>query len=356
MITFPELPGVAINLYLLIFVGLGAGILSGFAGVGGAFIVTPALIILGFPANFAVGTSLAWVAGNSVVGVFRHGKLGNVDAKLGIVMVVASMSGMEVGVRMLNSVRDRGLADEVVLSVAIGMLFIVGSYTMLESMRRKRELDRILQTGGQAPPAMRAPSLSRRLHSINLPPMLYFAKSGITMSLWIILAIGFFIGMLAGIMGVGGGFIMVPALVYVVGLPAFMAVGTDLFQIIFSASYGCIRHTMSSNVVIFAAFIMVLASCIGVQFGVVVTRYVRGVSVRIMLGISILLFAVGTTLKLVGVLVGEVAGWAEVASVAVTFSALGLILIMIVALFIMALRYRGGHRIPGWAESLVFNE
>lgn len=356
MMTFPELPGVAINLYLLVFVGLGAGVLSGFAGVGGAFIVTPALIILGFPANFAVGTSLAWVTGNSVVGVFRHGKLGNVDTKLGIVMVVASMSGMEVGVRILNSVRDRGLADEVVLSIAIGMLVIVGSYTLLESMARKRELDKILVEREDLPADIRASSLSQKLQSIRIPPMLHFPKSEVTISLWVIIVIGLFVGMLAGIMGVGGGFIMVPALVYAVGLPSFVAVGTDLFQIIFSASYGCIRHTMSSNVVIFAAFIMVVASCIGVQFGAVVTRYVRGISIRYILGISILMAAVGAALKLVGILVGEGAGWVEVASVAVTFSALGLVVMMIVALFVMALRYRGGHHIPGWAESLVFNE
>ena len=94
MITFAEMSGVDINIFLLVFIGLGAGILSGFAGVGGAFIVTPALIILGFPANFAVGTSLLWVMGNSVVGAFRHGKLGNVDMKLGLVLLVAAMSGM----------------------------------------------------------------------------------------------------------------------------------------------------------------------------------------------------------------------------------------------------------------------
>ena len=102
------LPGVDINVFLLIFICLGAGILSGFAGVGGAFIVMPALIILGFPANFAVGTSLTWVMGNSIVGAFRHGKLGNVDMQLGLVMIVATMSGVEVGVRIVNWVRDIG--------------------------------------------------------------------------------------------------------------------------------------------------------------------------------------------------------------------------------------------------------
>jgi hypothetical protein len=356
VIIFPELPGVDINLYLLIFVGLGAGTLSGFAGVGGAFIVTPALIILGFPANLAVGTGLTWVVGNTVIAALRHGRLGNVDWKLGLVLLVSSMSGMEIGVRILNWTKNIGLADGTVLSIAIFTLLIVGSYTLVESIRRKRVLDGILRAGGKAPPAMRAPSLARKLHSVNFPPVINFTKSGITISLWIILLIGFFVGILAGVIGVGGGFIMVPSLVYVVGLPSFLAVGTDLFQIIFAASYGCIRHTMSSNVVILAAFIMVVSSCIGVQFGVVVTRYVRGVSLRMMLGISVLLFAIGTILKLIGVLVKGWAAWTEVASIAVTFSSLGLTIIMILALFVMALRYRRGHSIPSWLKSLVFNE
>jgi uncharacterized membrane protein YfcA len=353
MITFPELPGVDINILLLIFIGFGAGILSGFAGVGGAFIVTPALIILGFPANLAVGSGLAWVMGSSIVGAFRHRKLGNVDVKLGMVILVGAMGGTEVGVRILNWTKEAGLADETVLSISICVLLIVGSYTVWESIRRKIQLDGILEKGQELPPAMRASALSQKLQRIGMPPTVHFATSDTNISLWIVLAIGFFIGTLAGIMGVGGGIIMVPSLVYIVGLPSFMAVGTSLFQTIFSAAYGCIRHTMSGNVIIFAAFIMVIASSIGVQFGALVTRYVRGVSVRIILGTSILLFAVGTILKLLGVLLDEASTLFEVASMAVTFSGLGLTLLMILGLFIASLRYNRGRQIPAWVKSLV---
>ena len=356
MITFPELPGIDINLYLLIFVGFGSGILSGFAGVGGAFIVTPVLIVLGFPALFAVGTALAWIVGNSIIAALGHRRLGNVDVKLGLVILVAAMGGMELGVRILNQTRDMGLADEAVLSIAVCMLLIVGSYTLWESIRRKRELDKILQIEEKPPSAMRVSSLSKKLQFIRIPPMLHFATADITASLWVILVVGFLIGVLAGIMGVGGGFIMVPALVYIIGLPAFMAVGTDLFQIIFSAAYGCIRHTMSGNVIIFAAFIMVIASSIGVQYGVMVTRYVRGVSVRMILGISILLFAAGTVLKLFNVLLGEAFNWLGTWSIGVTLGSIWLIVMMILVLYIIALRYHRGRQIPAWAESLVSKE
>lgn len=352
MITFPMIPGVEINLFLLILIGLGAGILSGFTGVGGAFFITPALIVLGFPAHLAVGTSLVWVLGNSVIGAFRHGKLGNVDVKLGLVLLVAAIGGVEVGVRILNGATALGLADEAVLSISIFILLIVGIYTLSESIVRKRKLDKMLARNEELPPAMRAASLSRKFQGVNLPPRLHFAGSGVTMSLWILLAIGFCVGVLSGIIGVGGGIIMVPSLVYLVGLSSFMAVGTSLFQIIFSAAYGSIRHTISGNVIIFAAFIILLASSVGVQFGASVTRYVRGISVRIVLGISALLFAAGAVLKLSALLLEEV-GWLETGSLAVTFGGLGLTLLMIMALFIIALRYHRGRRIPAWVESLV---
>jgi uncharacterized membrane protein YfcA len=353
MITFPMMSGVEINLFLLALIGLGAGIISGFTGVGGAFVITPALIVLGFPANFAVGTSLAWVLGNSVIGAFRHRKLGNVDVKLGLVLLVATFSGVEVGVRILNWIRDISLADKAVLSISICILLIVGIYTLSESIMRKRKLDKMLARKERLPSDMRATFFSQKFQSINMPPRLHFAGSGVTVSLWTILAIGFLVGVLSGVIGVGGGFIMVPSLVYLVGLPSFMAVGTSLFQIIFSAAYGSIRHSISGNVIIFAAFIMLVASSIGVLFGASVTRYVRGVSVRMILGISALLFAVGAILKLSSLLLERVATWLQAGSLAVTFSGLGLTLLMIIALFIIALRYHRGRHIPAWAESLV---
>ena len=349
------LPNVEINLFLLIFIGFAAGILSGFAGVGGAFIVTPALIILGFPAHLAVGTSLTWVVGNSIIGAFRHRRLGNVDMKLGMVMILAVIGGVEVGVRIINKIREAGLADEVVLSLSICMLLIVGLYMLLESLKRKRHLDKMLEKGEETP-GMRATTLSRKLQSINIPPMLHFAKSEVTISLWIILAIGFTIGMIMGIIGVGGGFIMVPALVYIFGAPSFMAVGTDLFQIIFSAAYGSIRHAMSGNVIIFASLIMLIASSIGIQFGVLVTRYVRGVSVRFILAISILIAALGAILKLLNTLLDKSAAGLEIGSLVVTFSGMGLAVLMILTLFIMAIRYRRGHPVPVWIKSLVSKE
>ena len=353
MIAFPILPGIEINLFLLIFIALGAGVVSGFAGVGGAFIVMPALIILGFPAILAVGTSLTWVMGNSIIGAFRHGKLGNVDIRLGSIMAMATMGGIEIGVRIINRAKDIGLADEVVLSISICMLLSVGVYTLVESSRKKRQLDEPIETKGAAPLDMQKPFLSLKLQSIKIPPVLHFTKSGVSISLWIMLVVGFFIGMVIGIVGVGGGFIMVPALIYLIGLPSFIAVGTDLFQIIFSAAFGSIRHTMSGNVSIFTSVIMLVASSIGVQFGVLVTHYVHGISVRLVLGISIVIAAIGPIFKLLNIILGGTVPWLETGSKLFTFSGMGLAMIMIIALFIIAQRFRQGRYIPTRMKSFV---
>jgi len=183
--------------------------------------------------------------------------------------------------------------------------------------------------------------------------MIHFTKSRLTFSLWIILCIGFITGLLAGFIGVGGGFIMVPSLVYLVGLPSFMAVGTDMFQVIFSAAFGCLRHTMSGNVIIFVAFILVVSSCLGVQLGVLITRYVRGVSMRYILAVSILFSVLGSLLKLMDIILEPPGLWLRTASITVTFGGLGVVVAMILGLFITALRYKSGKHIPVWAISLI---
>jgi uncharacterized membrane protein YfcA len=128
---------------------------------------------------------------------------------------------------------------------------------------------------------------------IRIPPVIFFPKSGVKISLWAILIIGLGTGMLAGFIGVGGGFIMVPSMVYLLGVPSFIAVGTDLFQIIFSSAFGSIQHTISGNVIIYAAFLMILGSSIGVQFGALATKYLRGICMRYVLAVTISIALVG---------------------------------------------------------------
>jgi len=352
MITLSMI-GVNISIVLLVFMGLAVGMLSGFVGVGGGYLMTPALIILGLPANIAVGTSMAWLVGNSIIGTLRHYQLGNIDMKLGLLIMIGTMCGVEVGVRLLNLTKGTGLSDIIILSGLIVMLAVIGMHTFREIRGRKAQLDDIRKSKGKLPPAMRSSSMGRRLQSLNIPPVIHFAKSGVTLSLWVILSIGFLTGTLAGFLGVGGGFVMLPSLIYLIGIPSFMAVGTDIFQIIFSACFGCIRHTMSGNVIILIAFLMLLGSSIGTQFGALITQYVRGIAMRYVLVSSIILCVVGSILKLINILLPVSISWLQEAAVGITFGGMGLVIVMIGALFVMAIRYRRGQHIPAWVVSLV---
>ncbi len=348
--------GVELNLLLLIFLGFAVGTISGFSGAGGGFLMTPALIVLGLPASFATGTSLMWVAGNSIVGSFRHRELGNVDMKLAIITLFSMMSGLEIGVRLLNTVRDRGVANEAVLAASILVLLLVGAYTFRESMKRKKELDQMHKAGEKLPPPVAGLTLiSRKLQSLKIPPMVHLKTAKLTMSLWVVAMVGIFIGTLAGFIGVGGGFIMVPSMVYIIGAPSFVAVGTNIFQEVFSASYGAIRHSMSGNVEIFTAFIMVLSASVGVQLGAQATKYLRGVSMRFTLSFAILFAAIGAILKLLYFTLPET-NWLSAASIMTTFGGTGLVLALILWLFLMGLSYQRGRKIPDWAVSLVARE
>jgi uncharacterized protein len=341
-------PGIDINLYLLVLLSFAIGIISGFTGVGGGFLMTPALIILGFPAQIAVGTSLIWVMANSIVGSMRHRQNGNVDFKLGLTIAASSMAGVEIGSRCLQWVLAKGLAEETVLAVSIVILLTLGTYTVWDSLRSLIKTGITQPKNSQSDSSHGADSGFSFLSRLKWKPLVHFNKSGITISLWVILGIGLCTGILSGLMGVGGGFIMVPALIYLVGLPTFFAVGTDLFQIVFSSAYGALRNTMNGNVLIFAAFIMILSSATGVQCGVLGSRWLKGVCVKLVLSFAILIAMLGSGLKLINTIMDNAISWMPAAEKIVTFGGLGLVLLMIGILFYWGLRMYRGKRVPKW--------
>jgi uncharacterized membrane protein YfcA len=353
MSMFPLIPGTEISLALLVFLGFALGIVAGFIGVGGGFLMTPALIILGFPAPLAVGTGLTWVMGNSIVGALRHRQLGNVDGKLGILIFVSVIGGIEVGVRTLNRLKDLGFADEAVLSVSICVLLAVGIYTFYETRHQKSRLDVLAGEKQEPLSGMKVMDISRLLQRMDLHPLIYFPKSGITISIWLVLIIGFIIGILAGFIGIGGGILLVPSLIYLIGLPSFTAGGTALFQSIFSAAFGSVRYTMGGDVVIFAALIMLLGSSVGTQLGALATRYVSGVSMRYVFALSMLVAVLGAVLKLIDVISDGTIIWLRTGTIGVTFGGLGLIVILIASLYVLAARYRNGKPVPSSTISLI---
>ncbi len=356
MLTFPMLPGMDISIFMLAFIGFTVGIVGGFIGVGGGYMVTPALIVLGLPGNFAVGTDITHITGMSAISTLRHRSLGNVDMKLGFLLMLGTFPGLELGVRIINWSKSHGLSSEAVLAVSTILLVTMGSYVTYEAFSAKKKLDEAVARTGSAPRDVTASGISAKIQAIRIPPMIWFKTSRVRLSAWLIVLVGFCAGLLSGFMGVGGAFILTPALIYLFGIPSLIAIGTILFQITFSAAYGCIRHGMSGNVLIIAAIVMILGASIGAQIGSLGTRYVRGPSVRGVLGSSVIVGALGALFKLAYALTGEKMAWLQRGAEVCTFGGMGLLIVMIAGLLVLAFMYRRGMKVPKQFQSILIRD
>lgn len=351
--TFFPISGAEINLLFPIFLGFTVGIVGGFIGVGGGYMVTPALIIFGVPGNLAVGTDITHIAGKSVIATIRHRQLGNVDVRLGLIMVVSTMLGVELGVQLINYFKDKGLVDVVVLTASLVILLGIGIYTQVETRRSKKILDKMKKEGKKLPREVMVSSFATRMQKLKIPPMVYLQTSRLRISFWIVFLVGFTTGALAGFFGIGGGFIRVPALIYLVGTPTLIAVGTDLFEIIISAGYGSLRHGMSGNVDIMLALTMLIGATLGAQVGAIATSYVRGPSVRFVLSWSVLLALLGAALNLAFVLTERSIALLGLASKLVILAQMFILVGMIIGLVIIAKLARKGYKVPEFLESMI---
>ncbi|MFQ5616108.1 MAG: sulfite exporter TauE/SafE family protein [Anaerolineales bacterium] len=271
--------GVTVNPLLLAGIGFLVGILGGFFGVGGGFLAGPLMFWLGVPMNFVVGTDLAHMTGKSIVAARRHRSLGHVDVKLGMTMVAGTILGVEVGARIIETLEVAGRVDVVIGIAYVIILLIISFFTAWESLRALR----MLRTEHlDVKDALGFEGLTKHIHRINLPPMISLPGSGIgSISLWLVLGVGFVTGVLAGALGVGGGFVRMPMLVYVLGIPTHVAIGTDLFEIMISAGFGTLTHGMKGNVDILMALVMQTGAALGAQIGAVSTRYFAGPRIRL---------------------------------------------------------------------------
>jgi uncharacterized membrane protein YfcA len=292
---FP-ISGVVVNPIALAGIGFLVGILGGFFGVGGGFIAGPFMFWAGVPMNFVVGTDLAHMTGKSIVASKRHRTLGHVDVKLGSLMVVGTILGVEGGAQIIEGLEASGAVDIVIGIVYIFILLLISVFTAWESLRALR----MIRTDQMdAEEAVGVKGLSERVHGIKLWPMISFPASGIkSLSLWTILCVGFVTGLLSGSLGVGGGFIRMPLLVYVVGLPTHVAVGTDLFEIVFSSGYGTITHALKGNVDILMALVMHTGAAVGAQIGATSTRFFAGPKIRLAFSVLPIIGAVMVMIEL----------------------------------------------------------
>jgi uncharacterized membrane protein YfcA len=296
--------GIQFNLLVLIAIGFCVGTLGGFFGVGGAWIVTPALNIFGFSMPFAIGTDLAHIFGKSIIATRKHSKLGNVDFRLGLFSIAGSIIGVEAGKRFVLFLEQLGNVGPVVRWTYMVFLFGLGSYMMYDyySTVKKHDDDTTEsspESGRRAaPPVEATPPVAIKLRQINLPPFISLPASGIDrISFWIVFFIFMVTGFLSGFMGVGGGFILLPALIYLLGCATTVAVGTSLLSVCFMAGYGCFTYSMSGRTELLAAMIMLIGAAIGAQVGVLATRFVHGYGIRLLFALMIVLAGSSVALK-----------------------------------------------------------
>ncbi len=284
----------------LVLLGLGVGIISGFFGMGGGWMVTPGLNILGFPMAFAIGTGVTQMPGPAFVSALRHSKFGNVDYKLGLIMVAGTVCGFEPGARFVMWLEQRGKVD-VYIRYGYLMLLTLIAWLVITDIAKKYRGDREARKHGKPVDALSTGiEWHKTLHKLNIPPIVYFPKAQVRCSLWLPVLVGFFTGLLAGILGIGGGLICMPALIYLIGCPTHVAVGTDLFAVAMSSAYGAATYSYKGRTELLAAVIMLIGAAAGAQVGAVATKYVKGYGIRVFFAIAVVGCGVSIILKLIG--------------------------------------------------------
>ena len=281
--------GIEFNVLLLILIGFCVGVLGGFFGVGGGWIVTPALNIFGFHMAYAIGTDLANIFGQSIGATKKHQKMGNIDWKLGTISILVSIIGLEIGSQVVLVLEKAGDVGSIVRWCYLFLMFGLSSLMFYDyfALNPKRTSKEPGKNSSDVKKSNKS-SIAERLHKINLPPMISFPASGIkSVSLWIVLLVFLFTGFLSGFLGVGGGFIRMPALVYLIGVPTVIAVGTDLMSILFAGAYGCFTYAVKGRVEFVAAFFMLIGASIGAQLGATAVRYIKGYGIRLLFAIMI---------------------------------------------------------------------
>jgi uncharacterized membrane protein YfcA len=279
----------SVNAFLLLGLGGIVGVLSGMFGVGGGFLMTPLLFFIGIPPAVAVGTEANQIVGSSFSGFLAHFKRKNVDIKMGLVLLIGGLCGATIGIQIFALLRELGQVDLLVKLSYVIFLGIIGGLMFLESLRA------IIRSKANHVRVI------RKKHGwiYALPFKVKFRKSGLYISVLPPLAVGFFVGILSAIMGVGGGFIMVPAMIYLLGMPTKVVVGTSLFQIIFVTAFTTIMHATTNFTVDMAlAFLLLVGGVLGAQIGTRIGLKLKAEQLRIL---SLLVIAV--CLKIAGDLV-----------------------------------------------------
>jgi uncharacterized membrane protein YfcA len=278
------LPVAEMSANMLVFLAMGGavGFLSGMFGVGGGFLMTPLLIFAGVPAAVAVGTESAQIAASSVSGALAQWRRRNIDILMGLVLLAGGIVGSIIGVSLVGELRRQGHFDFFVSICYVTFLGVIGSLMLIESVNTMRKIH-----GGIAVSARR-PGQHSWIH--GLPLKLRFHRSKLYISAIPPLVIGLFVGLLAAIMGVGGGFIMVPAMIYLLHVPTNVVVGTSLFQIVFLTAATTVLHaTQNQTVDVVLAILLMVGGVVGAQLGAAAGERLKAEQLRFLLATLVLM-------------------------------------------------------------------
>ena len=281
---------IQINLLLILFFGFLVGFMSGLFGVGGGFLMTPLLIFMGIPPATAVGTESVQILGSSVSGAMAHGIKKNIDYEIGIFLLIGGIFGSTVGVILFNFLKESGNIDLIIKFLYILFLAIIGTLMLIEStisLVSEKKIDS---------------SYKKRKRSFldYLPLKLKFRQSKIFISILLPIFVGIFVGLLSAFMGVGGGFVMVPAMIYLFGMSTVTAIGTSLFQIVFvTLNVSILHETFNLTVDLILAIFLLIGGVIGAQYGSKYTSKFKGEQIRIFLAIIVLFVCLKMGIELI---------------------------------------------------------
>jgi uncharacterized membrane protein YfcA len=275
--------GANLNPAVLVLVGFTVGVCGGFFGVGGSFLAGPALFGLGLPINYVIGTDLAHLTGKSLVAVRRHSALGHVDMKFAFLMMIGTLPGVELGAHFIEKLKKAGRIDQVVGPIFAGILSLIALFMTIEvilTFRAKRAGKSGLSPNKKSDKSVFS-HVAKKIQNLPFPPHVKLPKSNIErISLWSIMVVSFVSGVCSGFLGGGAGYIRMPSMVYLLGIPTHVAVGTDLFEVVVSATYGTFTHALKGNVDIMVALIMHTGAAVGAQIGALLTQYFQGLWIR----------------------------------------------------------------------------
>jgi uncharacterized membrane protein YfcA len=316
----------------VLFVGFGfmVGVFFGFFGMGGSFLVTPALLILGYPAPVAIGSSMAFVFGTAVIATLKHHDVGSVDYKLGGLMFVGIVVGIEAGKTLVFGLEAIGRAEAVVGAAYVLLLAAIGAIFTRNALHQ----DDAASDAGESGDDEEIPEIAKAIKSHDIPPMVTLTD-GSRASVWIISGVGGGVGVVSGFLGVGGGFIRMPAIYYLVGVPLASAVGTSLFGALMSGAVGAFSYGLSGVIDVGVVTALLVGSALGARIGSAATAHVDEDDVTIYFGIRLLLASLAVAF-------GELSAWLGMP----VLDTVSFVLLVGSALFVtLVIFYHGGRSI-----------